>query len=98
MKLHRLRNIALGLIFFSFFIMYMGVFVRSLLPIFFILGTICLLVSVSIYFHMGVISMKIPQITCPGCNRTTKVIGREDGCMYCRTPIRLDENGQWMQY
>jgi hypothetical protein len=91
-KLHRLRNLALGLIFFAFFMMYLGMFVKSLLPVFLLFGTFCLLVSVTIYFRMGALSMKIPQVICPSCLRTTKVLGREDGCMYCRAPIRLEEH------
>jgi hypothetical protein len=97
MKLVRLRNLALGLIFGAFFIMYLGVFVRPMLPFLFSVGLIMVAVSIGIYFRMGAISMRIPQVVCPHCGKQTKVMGREDGCMYCRAPIRLDENGELVQ-
>ncbi|WP_018132678.1 DUF2614 family zinc ribbon-containing protein [Effusibacillus pohliae] len=96
MKLVRLRNLALGLIFGAFLLMYLGVFVRSLLPAFFLVGLLMIAVSIGIYFRMGAISMRIPQVECPNCGKTTKVLGREDACMFCRTPIRIDENGEIM--
>ncbi|MFC4767644.1 DUF2614 family zinc ribbon-containing protein [Effusibacillus consociatus] len=94
MKLVRLRNLAIGLIFGAFLLMYLGVFVKSLLPYFFVVGLVMITVSIGIYFRMGAISMRIPQVQCPNCGKNTKVLGREDGCMFCRTPIRLDEDGQ----
>lgn len=93
-KLVRLRNLALGLIFAAFILMYVGVFFRSLLPVFFLAGLLMVAVSIGIYFRMGSISMRIPQVQCPGCGKITKVLGREDHCMFCRTPVRLDENGR----
>lgn len=90
MKLNRLRNYALGLIFLGFAIMYAGVFVDWLMPITFTLGSIAILISVGIYFRVGAMSMKIPTVVCPHCRRYTKVMGVEDGCMHCRTPIRLE--------
>lgn len=94
MKLVRLRNLALGLIFGAFILMYLGMFVRALLPFFFILGLLMMIVSIGIYFRMGAISMRIPQVQCPNCGKNTKILGREDGCMFCRTPIQIDENGE----
>lgn len=94
MKLVRLRNLALGLIFGAFIIMYLGVFIKPMLPFLFSVGLIMIAVSIGIYFRMGSISMRIPQVVCPNCGKHTKVLGREDGCMYCRTPIVLDEKGE----
>ena len=95
MKLHRLRNLAIGLIFGAFLIMYIGLFNTTwVLPVAIVIGSLMILVSVGIYFRVGAMSMKIPAVECPNCHRKTKVMGMEDGCMYCRTPIRLelDEN------
>ncbi|WP_096184362.1 DUF2614 family zinc ribbon-containing protein, partial [Effusibacillus lacus] len=93
----RLRNLALGLIFGAFLIMYLGVFVKPLLSAFFVIGLLMIVVSIGIYFRMGAISMRIPQVRCPNCGKMTKVLGREDACMFCRTPLHLDENGKLLE-
>jgi hypothetical protein len=95
-KLNRLRNWALGLIFLAFLVMYIGVFVTFLMPFLFTIGTIMILISVFIYFRVGAMSMKIPTLECPHCHKKTKVMGVEDGCMYCQGPIRveMDEDGE----
>lgn len=90
MRLNRLRTTALALIFLAFFIMYLGVFSALILPYMLVLGTIMILVSVFIYFRVGAMSMKIPALECPHCHRITKVMGMEDGCMYCNAPIRIE--------
>lgn len=96
MKLNRLRNLALGLIFGAFLLMYFGVFIAWLLPITLVIGTIMILVSVFIYLRVGAMSMKIPTLECPHCHKYTKILGVEDGCMHCRGPIRveLDDEGE----
>jgi hypothetical protein len=95
LRINRQRNIALGLIFGAFLIMYIGVFIKPLLPFLIVIGTLMILVSVFMYFRIGAMSMKIPTLECPHCHRYTKVLGVTDGCMHCRTPIRveLDEEG-----
>ena len=98
MKLNRLRNIAIGLIFLGFLLMYIGVLVsvQWLLPVMLVIGTIMILISVFIYLRVGAMSMKIPTVQCPHCEKYTKVMGVEDGCMRCNTPLRLemDEEGE----
>lgn len=95
-KLNRLRNWALGLIFLAFIVMYLGVFATSLMPFLFTIGTLMILVSVFIYFRVGAMSMRIPTLECPHCQKKTKVMGIEDGCMYCHGLIRveLDDAGE----
>lgn len=102
MKLNRLRNLALILMFVSFLVMYGSLYGKLsaatyfLLPVGLATGSLILLVSVAIYFRLGVISMRLPQVHCPHCGRLTKMMGREDGCQFCRKPIRLrvDEAGE----
>lgn len=94
MKLVRLRNWALGLIFGAFILMYLGVFAKGLLPYFFVIGLLMIVVSIAIYFGTGALSMRLTQVQCPNCGKYTKIIGREDGCMFCRTPFRMEENGE----
>lgn len=103
MKLNRLRNLAMILMFGSFIVMYLSSFsalspsIRFLLPVGLSIGTIILLISVAIYFRLGVLSMRIPQVECPHCGRLTKMLVAEDGCMFCKKPLRLevDENGEF---
>ncbi|PWK13805.1 DUF2614 family zinc ribbon-containing protein [Tumebacillus permanentifrigoris] len=90
MRLNRLRTTALALIFLAFLIMYLGVFSAAILPFALVIGTILIMVSVFIYFRVGAMSMKIPTLECPNCHRMTKVMGMEDGCMYCGVPIRIE--------
>ena len=96
MKLNRQRNLALGLIFGAFLVMYLGLFVDALMPYTFTLGCGMILWSVFIYFRVGAMSMKIPTITCPKCHKQTKVMGTEDACAYCHSTIflELDEDGE----
>lgn len=98
LRLHRLRNVALGLIFAAFVIMYLGVFAHAILPVALVIGTIMILISVFIYFRVGAMSLKIPTVECPHCHRMTKVIHVEDGCMYCRTLIRLESDEEGALY
>jgi len=95
-KLNRLRNLALGLIFGAFLVMYLGVFFKPVMMYTFVIGCLMILWSVFIYFRVGAMSMKIPTITCPKCNHATKVMGVEDACAYCHAPIQLelDEDGE----
>ena len=98
MKLNRLRNLALALMFISFIVMYISSFSAFtpakaiFLPIGLTIGTLLLLVSVAIYFRLGAISMRIPQVECPYCLRITKMLGVEDGCMFCKKPLLLGKN------
>jgi late competence protein required for DNA uptake (superfamily II DNA/RNA helicase) len=92
LKLNRLRNLALGLIFGAFLLMYIGVMisVKWVLPTTLVIGTLMILVSVFIYLRVGAVSMKIPTVECPRCHKLTKMWEVEDGCMYCRTPLLLE--------
>nr|WP_276716721.1 YgzB family protein [Kyrpidia tusciae] len=94
-KLNRLRNIALLLMLVSFAVMYLGVFwPHTVLPFTLAAGFLILMWAIGIYFRVGAVSMRLPQVECPNCHRITKMIGREDGCMYCGTPVHLPEEQQ----
>jgi len=99
MNMNRWRNIALGLMFLSFIIMYIGLLFknRHVLPYFFMLGSVCLFVSIAIYFRLGALSFNLRQIECPNCGRMTKVLGTSDGCMFCKTPFRKTSSGEWVR-
>ena len=38
------------------------------------------------------LSTKAVQVVCPNCEKTTKILGRVDMCMYCREPLTVDPN------
>ncbi len=35
--------------------------------------------------------MKAVQVICPSCNKTTKMLGRVDICMFCNETLTLDK-------
>lgn len=60
--------------------------------IFMVLGMISMLVSVGIYFWAGMLSTTAVMLQCPECHKQTKILGRTDRCMFCKTVLTLDPN------
>ncbi|MGN7455534.1 YgzB family protein [Paenibacillus pasadenensis] len=58
--------------------------------IFMVIGMIALVISVGIYFWAGMLSTSAVMLICPECGRQTKILGRTDRCMYCKTILTLD--------
>ncbi|MBO7747877.1 YgzB family protein [Paenibacillus sp. MWE-103] len=58
--------------------------------IFMVIGMIAMLVSVAVYFWAGMLSTSATILICPECNRHTKILGKTDRCMYCKTKLTLD--------
>ncbi|MGB8462419.1 MAG: DUF2614 family zinc ribbon-containing protein, partial [Priestia megaterium] len=91
-KINKIRTFALSLIFVGFIVMYGGIFFRSsvwLMTIFMLLGLLCIVASTGVYFWIGMLSTKAVQVTCPTCQKQTKMLGRVDMCMYCNEPLTL---------
>lgn len=65
---------------------------------FFILGLLFVLLSCIVYFWIGMLSTKALPITCPSCEKPTKMLGRVDACMHCKQPLTLDENLEGMEF
>ncbi|MGG3467717.1 YgzB family protein [Neobacillus pocheonensis] len=92
-KINKIRSFALILIFIGFIVMYGGIFFRSsplIMTIFMIFGLLFIIASTVVYFWIGMLSTKTIQVKCPGCGKTTKMLGRVDMCMYCNEPLTLD--------
>jgi hypothetical protein len=92
-KINKIRTFALSLIFIGFIVMYGGIFFRNhpiVMTIFMLLGLLFIIASTIVYFWIGMLSTKTVQVICPGCGKTTKVLGRVDICMYCNEPLTLD--------
>lgn len=89
-KINKIRTFALLLIFVGVGIMYLGFIWPSLMAFFFILGFIATLISVGIYFWIGILSTHSVKVICPECSKETKVLGKRDQCMYCKAILSVD--------
>lgn len=59
--------------------------------IFMFIGMILMLGSVAVYFWAGMMSTSAVSLDCPECGRRTKMIGKTDRCMFCKTILTMDE-------
>lgn len=94
-KINKIRSFALILIFVGFAFMYGGILAKSInwLMIFlFILGVLSIIFSTVVYFWIGMLSTKAIPITCPNCDKPTKMLGVVDACMHCKQPLTLDKD------
>ncbi|MEC0093225.1 YgzB family protein [Paenibacillus macquariensis] len=55
-----------------------------------VIGLIAMVGSLGIYFWAGMLSTSAVQIQCPQCGKLTKMLGRTDRCMFCRTILTMD--------
>ncbi|MCD1261071.1 hypothetical protein B5M42_019900 [Paenibacillus athensensis] len=58
--------------------------------VFMIIGMIGMLLSMGVYFWAGMLSTSATVIDCPECGRRTKMLGKTDRCMFCKTILTLD--------
>ncbi len=92
-KINKIRTFALSLIFIGFIVMYIGIFFQEnvwVTSIFMILGLLFIVASTVVYFWIGMLSTKAVHVTCPSCEKPTKILGRVDICMHCNEPLTLD--------
>jgi ABC-type transport system involved in multi-copper enzyme maturation permease subunit len=71
-------------------IVYWGSAGKAVASVFLILGMLCMLGSVVLYFWAGIMSTSAIQLECPECGKRTKMLGRTDRCMYCKTILTVD--------
>lgn len=55
-----------------------------------IVGLISIMVSMGVYFWAGMMSTSATVLDCPECGRRTKLIGKTDRCMFCKTILSVD--------
>lgn len=67
---------------------------RIMAVIFMIIGMISMMVSMGIYFWAGMLSTSATVIDCPECGRRTKMLGKTDRCMFCKTILTVDPQYQ----
>ncbi len=58
--------------------------------IFLVLGMIGMFASVAVYFWAGMMSTSAVMLECPECGKQTKMLGKTDRCMFCKTILTLD--------
>lgn len=56
-----------------------------------VIGMFLMLGSVAIYFWAGMMSTTAFSIDCPECGKRTKMLGKTDRCMFCKTILSVDE-------
>jgi hypothetical protein len=89
-KINKFRTVALLLIFLGIGVMYFGFIWPSAMLLFFLFGLLTIGGSVVIYFWVGMLSTQAVPVECPECNRTTKMLGKTDRCMYCNAWLSFD--------
>ncbi|MVP02011.1 DUF2614 family zinc ribbon-containing protein [Paenibacillus lutrae] len=67
-----------------------GTIGRIIAGIFLIIGLISMLGSMAIYFWAGMMSTSAVALDCPECGKRTKMIGKTDRCMFCKTILTVD--------
>jgi hypothetical protein len=55
-----------------------------------IIGMISMLLSMGVYFWAGMLSTSATVIECPECGKLTKILGKTDRCMFCKTILTMD--------
>ncbi|MFD0619874.1 YgzB family protein [Paenibacillus sp. GCM10027629] len=65
---------------------------KIIAAIFMVLGMISMLCSVGIYFWAGMLSTTAVVFECPECHKQTKMLGKTDRCMFCKTILTMDPN------
>lgn len=75
----------------TFGIVMWGQSAKPFAAVFMAIGMIVLLGSVGIYFWAGMLSTSAVMLQCPECGRQTKILGKTDRCMFCRTVLTLNQ-------
>lgn len=105
-KIKRMRtwanwNIGIGLLLmytgYAFFAGYLGSWLEKnylFMLILLLIGFILVMIATVLFMISGMVSMSAPQVRCPACNKVTKMLGKEDACMFCGQPLSLSEESE----
>lgn len=55
-----------------------------------VIGLVSMMGSLGVYFWAGMLSTTAVQLECPECHKLTKMLGKTDRCMFCKTILTLD--------
>lgn len=67
-----------------------GAIGQVIAAVFMIIGLISVMASMAVYFWAGMLSTSAVVLECPECGKTTKMLGKTDRCMFCKTILSLD--------
>lgn len=67
-----------------------GIAGRILAIVFMFIGMISLLLSMGVYFWAGMLSTSAVVVKCPDCGKATKILGKQDRCMFCSSLLTVD--------
>ncbi|CAM3607842.1 MULTISPECIES: YgzB family protein [Brevibacillus] len=56
-----------------------------------IIGFLLTMASTVLFMISGMVSTSAPQVSCPSCQKVTKMLGKDDACMFCGQPLRLED-------
>lgn len=98
MKVNKWRNLALVFMFGGFFVMYCGVYSRTLLPYLLAVGTVGLFIGILMYFRYGPVNPTVHKLTCPRCGAQIQVTGEIDACTACQQTLRRMAGGNYEPY
>jgi hypothetical protein len=72
-------------------ILYIGGTAGKIMSVtFMFIGAIAMLASMAVYFWAGMMSTSATVVECPECGKPTKMLGKTDRCMFCKTILSLD--------
>ncbi len=94
LNVNKWRNAALVFMFGGFFVMYLGVFNKSLLPFLLVIGSLGVVGGILIYFRFGPVNQSIHETECPRCGVRVRLTGQTDACSHCEQPLRRTESGE----
>lgn len=92
-KLNKLRSYAMLILILGVGVMYLAILAKPypiLMAILMMLGFLIVILAASSYFWTGLLSNKAALVKCPSCGKTTKMLGTNDECMFCKQKISLD--------
>ena len=58
--------------------------------VFLVIGLLSVLASMAVYFWAGMLSTSAVPLECPECGKITKILGKTDRCMFCKTILSFD--------
>lgn len=64
---------------------------KVIAAVFTVLGMLGMLGSVVVYFWAGMLSTSTVTLECPECGKVTKMLGKTDRCMFCKTILTFDK-------
>ncbi|GAA4722400.1 DUF2614 family zinc ribbon-containing protein [Brevibacillus fulvus] len=105
-KIKRLRtwgnwSIGIGILLmylgYAFFAGYLGPWLKGqawFMTLLLIIGFLLTMGATVIFMVSGMVSTTAPQVECPACRKVTKMLGKEDACMFCGQPLLLEEDSR----